>query len=268
MSALPSLADRQAAFMAQVLDEDAPLPSGWGARQAAGIAVYRGNYRAALVEALLDTYEKTARWVGEEAFRAAAAHHLIMHPPSSWTLDAAGEGFAETCAELFARDPDVAELAWLEWAMLEAFTAADHAPLDPAGFATATAGFGEAEWAELRFKLLPGTSAREVAHDLPAIWRAMSLDSSKDADEAHHTRLGSARAVLVWREGERSTFALREAEEGWAFVAVQSGMAFGELCLALAGADPSAQQAESAAMRAGAMLGRWLHDGLIVAIRA
>ena len=268
MSALPSLADRQAAFMAQVLDEDAPLPSGWGARQAAGIAVYRGNYRAALVEALRDTYEKTERWVGEEAFRAAAAHHLIMHPPSSWTLDAAGAGFAETCAELFANDPDVAELAWLEWAMLEVFTAADRMPLDPACFASATAGFGEAEWGDLRLELLPGASAREVAHDLPAIWRAMSPDTNQDPGKMSDTRLGLAHAVLVWREGERSTFALRDAEEGWAFVGVQSGLTFGELCVALAGAEPSVQQAESAAMRAGAMLGRWLHEGLIVAIRA
>lgn len=264
MSARPGLAVRQMAFMAQVLDEAAPLPAGWGERQAAGIAVYRGNYRAALVEALFDTYEKTARWVGEEAFRAAAAHHVITHPPSSWTIDAIGAGFAETCAGLFANDPEVAELAWLEWAMFEAFTAADRLPLDPAGFAEATAGFGEDEWARLRPEFLPGASARAVMHDLRAIWQTLSEDEPENSSP----RLDQPQALLVWREGERATFALRGAEEGWAFAAVQSGMAFGELCLALAGENSSAEMAEAAATRAGAMLGRWLHDGMITAIRA
>src|SRR3546814_3597676 len=92
------------------------------------MSVYRGNYRSALVEAMRSTYERTEKWVGEAAFRRAAAHHLIAHPPSSWTIDDAGAGFDRTCAELFANDPEVAELAWLEWTMLEAFTAPDVAP--------------------------------------------------------------------------------------------------------------------------------------------
>lgn len=263
MIATPTLAERQAAFMAQLLDEEWPLPAGWGAHQAAGIEVYRGNYRAALIEALRDTFEKTERWVGEEAFRAAAAHHVIKHPPSSWTLDAAGADFAETCAELFTNDPEVADLAWLEWAMLIAFTAVDRAPLDHVGFAEATAGFGEEQWAGLRLEFLPGVSAREVVHDLPAIWRAMCKEASEVADP----RLETVHAVLVWRESEQATFALRTAEEGWAFAALQSGMTFGEICLALAGDDSSAEQAEQAAARSGAMLGRWLRDGLIASTR-
>ena len=110
-----SLAASQAAFMAQVLDEEATLPPAWNATQSEGMAVYRNNYRSSVVEALRSTFERTARWVGEGAFRQAAAHHIIMHPPASWTLDEAGSGFDLTCAELFANDPEVTELAWLEW---------------------------------------------------------------------------------------------------------------------------------------------------------
>lgn len=264
MIAAPRLAQRQAAFMAQVLDEGAPHPAGWGARQAAGMEVYRGNYRAALIEALRDTYEKTERWVGEEAFRAAAAHHVILHPPSSWTLDAAGAGFAETCADLFANDPEVAELAWLEWTMLKAFTALDCNPVDAAGFAEATAGFDEEQWAALKLEFAPGASTREVAHDLPAIWRALAQDALDYPDRL----LAEPHALLVWREGERATFILREVEEGRAFTAMLAGMTFGELCQALPGGDPSIEAAEAAAMRAGAMLGRWLNDGLIAGLAA
>ncbi|MFZ9394437.1 MAG: putative DNA-binding domain-containing protein [Erythrobacter sp.] len=259
MSSLSSLAQAQAAFMAQVLDEDAPMPAGWSRRHAAGMAVYRGNFRAALVEALRDTYDKTARWVGEEAFRAAAAHHVILHPPHSWTIDAAGAGFSETCAELFANDPEVAELAWLEWAMLHAFTAADTQPLDADGFAAATADFSEDQWAMLRLEFVPGVATREVAHDLAMIWHALGQDTLQHPE----ARLAASQAVLVWREGERATFALREAEECHALLAMQSGMGFGELCMILAGDDPTDALADEAALRVGAMLGRWLADGLI-----
>ena len=264
MSAAQTLAARQAAFMAQVLDEDAPLPAGWGDRHAAGMQVYRGNYRSSLVEALKNTYEKTERWVGEDAFRRAAAHHVIMHPPHSWTLDDAGAGFDATCAELFRNDTEVAELAWLEWAMLQAFTARDVTPLHPGRFAAQTAEFSEDHWANLRIEFLPGASAREVDHDLRTIWNALGEDDLVRPQ----SRVDEPCGILVWREGERSTFMMGSAEEARAFSALQSGVNYGELCMLLAGENPTDKQAHDAAMRAGALLGRWLNEGLIAAIHA
>lgn len=262
-----SLAQRQAAFMAQLLDEAAPLPEGFGERERAGLAIYRGNYRAALIEALESTYEKTARWVGEAAFRKAAAHHLITHPPAGWTIDDAGAGFDQTCAQLFANDPEVAELAWLEWAMFKAFTAADVAPLCPDEFAAQTARFGADDWAALQIRFIPGSAMREIDHDLRAIWNAMNEQEPVRPE----TRLEGSGAVLVWREGERATFMLGEREEARAFAAAQGGAPYGEICLMLAGNSTSAQAAQAAqdaAMRAGAMLGRWLSQGLVAAIAA
>ena len=61
-SAKPSRADlaqRQQAFLQAIHDDRAPLPPGWGNRQAAGMAVYRGNYRSALVAALADLQKKS-----------------------------------------------------------------------------------------------------------------------------------------------------------------------------------------------------------------
>lgn len=192
-----TLAAQQGAFMAQVLDEAEPLPPGWTARHAAGFAIYRNNYRTALVEALRETYPRTAHWVGEEPFRAAAAHHLILHPPRSWTLDDAGLGFAETLAGLFAADPEVAELASLEWAMHRAFVAADAVPLDAAGFAAATASFADEDWALFELDFLPGTAVFAVGHDIPAIWREAEADRP---GSARHP-LSAPHGLLVWREG-------------------------------------------------------------------
>lgn len=253
-----SLVEAQAAFMAQVLDDDAPPPGNWGERHAAGMAIYRNNYRSALVEALLATFERTACWVGEDAFRRAAAHHLIVNPPTSWTLDHAGAGFDATCAELFANDPEVAELAWLEWTMLEAFTTRDTESLDGASFAAATAEFGEEDWSDLGLTFLPGSEARMVRHDMRAIWRALGEDELIRPD----FDLVVPQGCLVWREGERPTFLMVETDEAHAFQAMSRGATFGEVCGQLADArDP-----QDAAMQAGAMLGRWLNEGLVAAI--
>ncbi len=63
-------------FFACLLDDGAPLPPGWDARSAAGMAVYRNAYRTRLIDVLRNTFERTARLVGDDAFSQAAAHHL------------------------------------------------------------------------------------------------------------------------------------------------------------------------------------------------
>ena len=258
---MSKLAERQEAFLASVLDEDAPAPEGWGNSQAAGMAVYRGNYRSALMAALSETYERTALYLGPQPFARVSINHAIAHPPSGWTIDEAGAGFDQTCAEMFGESPEVAELAWLEWAMMELATAPDHAPLTPQDFANASAGFGEEDWAGLRLSFQPRLSVRVVAHDLEAIWRAFP-------DRPEQIALTEPRACIASREGERPTFTLLEADHAAAITAMQQGASYGELIAVLLGdnSDPAPEDIQNAAMRAGAMLGAWLNEGLILAI--
>lgn len=259
-----TLADRQAAFMRAVLDEDAPLPEGWGNSQAAGMAVYRGNYRGALMDALANTFERSKLYVGEDAFRQASAHHAISHPPSSWTIDDAGAGFDSTCTELFVDNPEVGELAWLEWAMLHVSTAPDGEPLDPAGFAAATAEFGDEDWMGLRLDMQPRATARLVGHDLTALWNALEEEGLDRPDPS----LPEPRGCLVWREGERPTFILVDADNARAFEAMRDGAGYGEVIGLLAGEEPSDEAVQDAAMRAGSYLGQWLQEGIVIGLKA
>lgn len=247
-------------FLACLLDDAAPLPTGWDARQAAGIAVYRNAYRARLLDALRDTFERTVRLVGDDVFNRAAAHHLISHPPAGWTIDLAGEGFSETCTELFANDPDVAEMAWLEWAMHRAFTAPDGEPLTVAAFAAATAGFEAAQWNELRLELMPGTALRPVTHDLVKLWETLAEPPQASEVEA----LREPKWVLLWREGERPVFVLVPEADGRALAEIQRGGTFGGVCAALSDNVDTAD----AAPAAGAMLLNWLELGVVRSVRA
>ncbi len=256
------LAQQQAAFMAQVLNENAALPAGWGNSQAAGMQVYRGNYRSALMDALGDTFERVKQYVGDAPFAQVAAHHAITNPPASWTIDDAGAGFEDSCAQLFGNNPEVAELAWLEWTMLGLATAPDAEPLNGEDFGSATAEFGDEDWGAMKLVLAPRTAAREVAHDLTAIWNSLGEGGA----ELGEFTLEGPGGCLVWREGEQPVFIMVNAEQARAFRAVQNGASYGEICMVLAGDNAGEQDIADAAMRAGAMLGGWLNDGLIIGL--
>lgn len=261
---MSALAEVQADFIAQLLDDELPPPAGWSPRMAAGLEIYRNNYRTALVEALRDSFARTARWVGEEAFERAAAHHLVLHPPTSWTLDRAGQGFDRTVAELFLVDPEVGELAWAEWAMLTAFGARDAAPLSAIEFAAQSAGFDEDCWEDLQLHFMPGVATRLITQDLPAIWRQLEAAPGTEPFAPANTPLAAPLACHIYREGEQPVFVTAPAHESAALAAMLGGESFGAMCETLA----EQLGPDSAAPEAGAMLGRWLHQGLIERIAA
>lgn len=260
MSAASTLERQQGAFMAQILDDEAALPDGWNDRHAAGMAVYRNNYRTALVEALRSTFEQTERWAGEDSFKRAAAHHLISHPPSSWTLDVAGERFDETCAELFANNPEVSELAWLEWAMHRAFVAADTPALTREQFAEQSARFGEEDWVNLRFTLIPSLQFRSIRQDSAGLWRALKDDESPREQLA----LAAPAGLAVWREDLTPVFQSLDPSELVCLDLVAQGGSYGDCC----GTLVERLGEEEALPFAGAMLGRWLVNGWIAELIA
>lgn len=250
-----TLATQQAEFMAHVLEEGRPLPPDWDARFAAGLEIYRSAYRTRLVDALRETFPCTAKWVGEEAFRQAAAHHVILSPPTSWTLDDAGEGFVEVLEELFAQDPEVAELGWLEWAMHCAFVAGDTIALDRESFAAQSTGFTEIDWTKLRLSFQPAITARHVRYRCAALWSAMAGDETVPESLS----LEQPMHLMVWREGLQPVFRLLSSDEYCFLELMRSGASYGTVCAQLV-AEVGAEQAVSLA---GQWLGRWIGDGLV-----
>jgi len=264
MSAATTLLERQTDFLRSILDENAPLPSGWGNSQAAGMSVYRGNYRSALIDAIGDTYERTRAYVGDGPFAQVATHHAIAHPPSSWTIDDVGRAFDQTCQELFVNNPEVSELAWLEWTMLRLATAPDIVPMDAVDFAHATVGFTDKDWSSLRLEFQPRAKSREVSANLTALWNAIA----DEASERPKPLLSQTKGCLVWREGERPTFMLTSADEACAFEIMQRGGAYSEMLAQLAVRQKGGDRLQKAVTRAGEMLGGWLNEGLITRVIA
>lgn len=117
-----------------------------------GLAVYRHAYRARLREALADDFATVARVVGDEVFDRLVAAFIRAHPPQDATLNAYGRFFAPWLARArIARRAPLAELARLEWALVEALHAPSGEPLSAAALAT----IAPHAWGRIRLRPAP-----------------------------------------------------------------------------------------------------------------
>ncbi len=248
----------QRSFKNLILDEDLPLPPVWDAKAAAGMAIYRNAYRLRIVGALGETFCRTQRWVGAEPFGQAATHYTILQPPSSWSLDHIGAGFPALLEDLFRNDPEVAELARLEWQMNQLYVAKDAQPLDQSAFAAAVEDYSEADWANLTLELMPGLAIEPVRTDCAAIWRALTDNTEMPQDVI----LKEASALIVWRENFRCVFRSASSAEAHALSLAGDAASFAAICDAMV----IILGEERAASETGTMLGRWVQDGMIAGI--
>ncbi|MGC1303108.1 MAG: DNA-binding domain-containing protein [Caulobacteraceae bacterium] len=221
----------------------------FGGAPAAGLAVYHNAYRAQLVACLRDTFEKTWAWLGDDAFDAAARAHIEAHPPHSWTLGDYGVDFGETLAGLYPDDPEVAELAWLDWTLRRAFEGPDAEPISQDALA-------EVDWDNAVLVLLPTLRIGEVATNCALLWGAIAEEQTPPPAE----RLPHPGAVRVWRQGLSPQYRTIEADERRALEMVEAAAPFGEICAMLSEGLDDAQ----AAQRIGALLASWLQDGLVI----
>jgi hypothetical protein len=241
-----TLLEAQCAFLAEITapDDDARDP-------ALGMTIYREGYRSRLMGALEVSFERTRRWVGEQAFGAAAAHYVLSSPPHSWTLDRFGDRFPECLATLFVEDPEVAELAWLEWHRQQAFAAPDLPRLDPAGLASA--GLSAPDWERLTFTVAAGFAARTVAFDCQALW-GLAETQPGGAGPSVAAKAGH---LIVWRDDLRPHHRLLGPDEYTVLAQLAAGVPFGIAAVAPAGVDELAH-----GQAVGRWLAQWLQGGL------
>ena len=218
---------------------------------APGLAVYQNNYRAQLVACLDDTFDRVRDWIGGDAFHASVAAHVDRVPPSSWTLDAYARDFPATLAMLYPDDAEVAELAWIELALGEAFVAPDAVALRADDLA-------DVDWDRAFFRITPTLDVGSLTTNATAIWSALAAGEVPPAVET----LAEPGAILVWRDGETARFRAIDEAEREALLVIRSGQTFAALCADLV--DAQGEQAGIAC--AGRMLGQWLGDGLIVGV--
>jgi len=246
-----SLLALQRDFRAWLTTEAAGAAARMGAAAAPGLAVYLNNYRGSLMACLADSFPVVRAWIGDTAFESAAAHHVDRMPPQAWTLDAYAPAFADTLAARYPGDPEVGDLARLECALGLAFVGRDANRFDPADAA-------HVDWERATFRFVPTFATLAVSSNAAAIWSAIDAGETPPAAVA----LPEPATIAIWRNGFSPRFRTLASMEAQALsIAVARG-SFGQVCALVV--DRLGEVDGQAA--AGALLGRWLGDGLIESI--
>ncbi|WP_250901872.1 MULTISPECIES: DNA-binding domain-containing protein [unclassified Dyella] len=216
-----------------------------------GLAAYQNNYRTQLVNVLRASYPQLKLAMGDEAFLQLAIHYIDRQPPSSWTLDAYGADLPDSLHALYPHNPDLQELAWIEWTLSEVFVAADAAALSPADL-------DGVDWETATLRLSPGLRHRAATTNAMAIWSA--LQDETPAPEAE--MLEAPAGLVAWRQDFMSRLRQVDAIEHAALLSVQEDGHFGALCDALIerlGEEPGIA-------RAGQLLADWIGSGIVVGV--
>jgi hypothetical protein len=203
-SARRSVGDVQRWFADAVTLDEAP-PEGAivgvltpGPRMSAAdrLEVYRSGYRARLVECLADDYPATKHWIGDAGFEALARRYVDAHPSRSPSLNGFGQklpGF------LGASGVDMAafgaDLARLEWALVDAIHAAPAAPISPERIAAVPA---EA-WAGARLRAAPSVRLLRFDHPVDAYYQAFRDGRAACVAVEPSATLVHRREWVVWR---------------------------------------------------------------------
>jgi hypothetical protein len=231
------------------------------------IRIYADMYRARLVDVLREDYPRVAATAGDADFAALACRYLTRHPSTHPSVRHVGRRFADWIAAEATVAPHLADLARLEWARVEVFDAADAEPLRLADLES----LPPHEWPALRLRLIPACLVMESAWPVHETWA--SADPEADADSAADDGAGAdgtaeralpawtrePTVVRVWREGFSVSHAAMGPDEQRAFRVLARGEPFAEICAAI----EDGLDADTAARQVGAILLRWLEDGLI-----
>jgi hypothetical protein len=242
------LAAVQRHFADQVLAD--ALPPGTPDGPVTGrLPIYHHAYRARLSEVLADTYAKTYLYMGSDSFDVHARAFAVAHPPRTRSLNRYGEGLVEALRMQYPGNPELHELAQLDWDLRTRFDSADVPALDPA------AAQASDTWTTRPGVLHPSALLRTITTNVVGVWNAIHTDD--DVPEA--VALSAPATLLVWRKGHQPHFRTLDAAEATWVQALGAGASVHGACEALLGSglwqgDPT---------ELGGWLAQLLDDGLV-----
>lgn len=214
------------------------------------LGIYQNAYRSRLVEALGKDYPVVQALLGEDAFTTVCHAYIDVHPSRSFSLRWLGQSMAS-----FLSKPDypphLPELARFEWALVEAFDAADVVVAKEEDLTSIPAQ----EWPALKLRFHPSVQTLSCDWNVLALWRAVQ-DKTLLPDPI---ALPQPLAHLVWREQLTTRYRTLEDDETDAMEAVACGDSFAALCERLTRWHAD----EAVPLRAVSLLKRWRTEGLI-----
>lgn len=167
--------------------------------------VYRHAYVARLIECLEDDYPAMFHALGKDRAEELCRAYIEAHPSQSFSLNIFGAKMPA-----FLRDngePFAADLAALEWSIVEAIHAAEGEKMAP----DALAGIDPSEWANVALEAAPSLRLHQFEYPVNAYYLAYCNDEAPETiPEREQTWLAIYRGGMkIWRMNlTRGMFAL------------------------------------------------------------
>jgi len=257
-----SLADLQRAFQAFMLAGDTgfatKVRSGGRASREIGLAVYRDGYALRLIEALEIDYPGLMAMAGPADFELMARAYIAAHPSCHPSVRWFGRHLAAFLAATppFSATPAAAEMARFEWALGEAFDAADTIPID----ADALMSLASDSWPGLMLDPVPSFRRLTLAYAIPQAWavREQAPPGELGVDPADRPT-----PWAIWRADETSTYRSLAPDEA----ALLDALAAGGTFLDMVGAVAPHTGEDEAPARTATTLRLFVEDGMIARFR-
>jgi uncharacterized protein (UPF0276 family) len=203
-AAAPALAATQRTLADHLLDRaldrpaDAAALLAGPADPAERLGIYHRAYRLRLAEVLGDSFTKTRLYMGSDAFDADAQAFAVEQPPLVRSLNRYGAELPAWFARRYPGNPELQQLAQLDWDLRACFDGADVPAL---GLAEVQADAASA-WLARPAPLHPSLVLRPVSHNVVQLWKA--IDADAEVPEA--LPLSELATLLVWRRGLQPHF--------------------------------------------------------------
>ncbi len=221
------------------------------------LAVYRDAYALRLIEALTTDFPGLLAMAGPAEFDMMARAYIAAHPSTQSSVRWFGRDLAGFLAATapFSATPAAADMARFEWALGEAFDAADSEPLT---FEQLAAAPPEA-WATLRLSFVASLRRLTLTHQAP---QAFQRHDAAPPGELQVPAEEGAVDWLIWRPAAEADAQFRSMtqDEAVALDAMRAGADFPAMCAIL---SEHVGSPEAAAERAAGLLRAWLEAGLI-----
>ena len=258
---MKSLAELQKAFQQGILAGDEAILSEVNdsarAHRSALFGVYRNAYVARLAEILAEDYRHLHAYLGDERFAELTKAYIEENPSNQRNARWFGRHLPDfvQAREPYREHPELAELAWLEKALADAFDGPEANPLK-------LSELGEIApelWPRLIFTSHPTVVRLSFRTNAADIWAAL-----RDQNGPPPARLlPEPQALLVWREDVTARFRPFPPEEAMMWDEVVRGTRFGVLCemVATFGGE------DGAALRTATYLRNWVDREMLAGCR-
>jgi len=212
--------------------------------------IYYNAYRLRLIDVLLDTFEHTAIYLGDDWFNQLAADYVQSHHSTYTNIGLYGREFPQFLVEQLPQDKEVSELALMDWKLRRAFDGADSAVMtleDLQHLASDETG--------IRLQAVPTLTLCTQHFNTLDIWHAINQEQTPPVVEG----LLQPIDILIWRKGHSPHFRSLAKIESAAIACLCSGETLDAIGATLEKDFPDVD----VATEFGVMLHRWLDDEII-----